>query len=105
MVNAESKSLDALSNALDTLAQNPFDITLHVKHIQLAQTLESSDPSHLHAAREMFVAHFPGTDDVWLPLIKSKEEAVDLNDAEGMLDMMELYAKAEADYLCELSFV
>ncbi|KZP31530.1 hypothetical protein FIBSPDRAFT_776202 [Athelia psychrophila] len=98
-MDAESKSLDALSNILDSLSQNPFDISLHVQHINLAQTLESSDPTHLHAAREMLVAQFPATDDVWMLLIKSKEESVDLNDAEGILDLMELYSKAEADYL------
>lgn len=104
-MDAESKSLDALSNILDSLSQNPFDISLHVQHINLAQTLESSDPTHLHAAREMLVAQFPATDDVWMLLIKSKEESVDLNDAEGILDLVELYSKAEADYLCELLLV
>lgn len=103
-MNAESESLDALSNILNTLSQNPFDLSLHVQHIHLAQKLESFDPSHLQGAREMLTDHFPATDDVWLPLIKAKEQSVDLDDIEGMLDMMELYAKAEADYLCALTF-
>lgn len=97
----ESQSLDALATILNALSQSPFDITLHAQHIRLAQSLHSFDPSHLSAAREMFTAHFPAGDDVWMPLIKEKEQTVDVSMAEGILDVLELYSRAEADYLCQ----
>ena len=97
----ESKSLDALATILSSLALSPFDISLHAQHIRLAQSIYSFDPSHLSAAREMLTTHFPAGDDVWMPLIKEKEQSVDLNQTVGILDMLELFSRAEADYLCE----
>lgn len=101
----ESRALDALSTLLESLSQAPFEVALHAKHINLAHTLKSFDPSHLDAAREMFTTHFPAGDEVWMPLIQEKEERVDLSQAEGILDILELYAKAEADYLCNYRFL
>lgn len=100
-MDAETQSLDDLSKVLTSLSQNPFDISLHAQHIRLAQSLESFDPSYIHAARETLTTHFPANDDIWMPLIKYKQESIDMNDAEGILDIMELYTRAEADYLCK----
>ena len=97
----ESRALDALATILSSLSLSPFDINLHAQHIRLAQSIQSFDPSHLSAAREMLTTHFPAGDEVWMPLIKEKEESVDLNQTEGIVDMLELYSRAEADYLCE----
>lgn len=102
-MDVESESLDVLSSSLNALSQNSYDISLHAQHICAAQKLHSLDPTHLDAAREMFIAHFPATDDIWLPLLTAKEESVNLSDLEGILDVMELYTKAEADYLCMLT--
>jgi squamous cell carcinoma antigen recognized by T-cells 3 len=99
----ESQTLDALATILTSLSQTPFDISLHVQHIRLAQSVQSIDQSHLSAAREMFTIHFPAGDEVWMPIIKEKEESVDLNEAEGILDVLELFSKAEADYFCQFS--
>jgi len=95
----ESQALDALATILTSLSQTPFDISLHAQHIHLAQSLQSIDQSHLSAAREMLTTHFPAGDEVWMPMIKEKEESVDLNQAEDILDVLELYSKAEADYM------
>jgi squamous cell carcinoma antigen recognized by T-cells 3 len=97
----ESQALDALAAILNSLSQTPFDINLHAQHIRLAQSMCSIDKSHLSAAREMLTTHFPAGDEVWLPMIKEKEESVDLNDAVNILDVLELYSNAEADYMCE----
>ncbi|KIM89071.1 hypothetical protein PILCRDRAFT_812968 [Piloderma croceum F 1598] len=95
----ESRALDALATILSSLTLSPFDISLHAQHIRLAQSIQSFDPSHLSAAREMLTTHFPAGDEVWIPLIKEKEESVDLNQTEGILDTLELYSRAEVDYL------
>jgi squamous cell carcinoma antigen recognized by T-cells 3 len=97
----ESRALDALATILSSLTLSPFDISLHAQHIRLAQSIQSFDSSHLSAAREMLMAHFPAGDEVWIPLIKEKEESVDLNQTEGIVNMLEVYSRAEADYLCE----
>jgi len=34
-----------------------------------------------------------------MPLIKEKEESVDLNQTEGIVDMLELYSRAEGGYI------
>jgi hypothetical protein len=101
----ESQALDALATILTSLSQTPFDISLHAQHIHLAQSLQSIDQSHLSAAREMLTTHFPAGDEVWMPMIKEKEASVDLNQAEDILDVLELYSKAEADYMCEYTCV
>jgi hypothetical protein len=100
----ESESLDALANTLTSLSQSPFEISLHAQHIRLAKSIQSFDTTHLSAAREMFTAHFPAGDEVWMPLIKEKEESLDMKEAESLLDMLELYTRAEGDYLCESIF-
>lgn len=97
----EEASLDALATLLTNLSQSPYDVSLHAQHVALAQTLESFDPSQSTAAREMFIAHYPAGEEVWLPLIQTKESSVDLTTAEGCLELLELYGKAEEDYLCE----
>lgn len=94
-------SLDALADILNTLSQSPFDISLHAQHIRLANSIKSFDPTHLSAAQEMLTAHFPAGDAVWMPLLKEKEESLDMKEAGSVLDMLELYTRAEGDYLCE----
>jgi len=101
----ESQSLDALANILTSLSQSPFDISLHAQHIRLAKSMKSFDPTHLSAAREMFKSHFPAGNEVWMPLIKDKEDSVDMNDPESVLDMLELYSTAEGDYLCKCTIL
>lgn len=95
----ESQSLDALANVLNELAEKPLDISLHAKHIHLAQSLEGMD-SEVHSAMEMFSNFYAAGEDVWLALIKAKANTVDLETANGVGELLALYARAEADYLC-----
>lgn len=47
---------------------------------------------------------YPAGEETWLPLIQGKESSVDLATPEGCLELLELYGKAEEDYLCECKF-
>jgi hypothetical protein len=67
--------------------------------------MQSFDPSHLSAAREMVTNHLPAGDDVWMPLIKEKQDSVDLNQLDDVMDVLELYSRGEQDYLCECTFI
>jgi hypothetical protein len=39
--------------------------------------------------------------DVWLPLLRHKVATLDLNTADGAGTLLELFAQAKNDYLCE----
>ncbi|KXN88177.1 hypothetical protein AN958_07636 [Leucoagaricus sp. SymC.cos] len=92
-------SLNALSNILSAIAEQPHNVSLHAQHIQIAQ----SDPalnSELKSAMEMmteFLAADP--EHVWIPLLDQKEHAVDLDTASGVEELLALYERAEKDYL------
>lgn len=94
-------SLNALSNILSQIAEEPYDVALHIQHIQLAQSDPGLD-TELKSAMEMmteFLAADP--EHVWLPLIKQKEESLDLDTTTGVEELLALYERAERDYLCE----
>ncbi|KAF8208710.1 hypothetical protein K438DRAFT_1812755 [Mycena galopus ATCC 62051] len=94
----ESQSLDALANVLSQLESKPFDISLHATHIRLTQSLEGMQEDAL-AAMEMMTSFFAAGEDVWLALIKAKEETLDLDSANGVEELLALYKRAEEDYL------
>ncbi|KAJ6584742.1 hypothetical protein B0H19DRAFT_1319016 [Mycena capillaripes] len=94
----ESQSLDALANVLSQLESKPFDFALHATHIQLTQSLEGMQEDAL-SAMEMMTSFFAAGEDVWLALIKTKEETVDLDSANGVEELLALYKRAEEDYL------
>lgn len=94
----ETEALEALSNLLTDLSANPYDISLHARHIGLASATSMEDQEHL--AREMMVTYWATGDEVWLPLIEAKEKTVDLGSREGVQEVLDLYNKAEDDYLC-----
>lgn len=94
-------SLNALSNILSQIAEQPYNVTLHLQHIHLAQSNPGLD-TELKSAMEMmteFLAADP--EHVWLPLVKQKEFSVDLETASGVEELLALYERAEKDYLCE----
>lgn len=95
----ESQSLDALSNVLSQLETKPFDLSLHATHIRLTQSLEGMQDDAL-SAMELLISFFAAGEDVWLALIKAKEDTVDLNSANGVEELLALYKRAEEDYLC-----
>lgn len=91
--------LDALANLLTELSVNSFDINLHVQHINLARSLDMDE--QVFVAREMATSYLAVGDDVWLPLIDAKMSSANPeNPIDISMEVLELYARAEADYLC-----
>lgn len=93
-----TSAVEALSKLLEAISENPYDLSLHVQHIRLAQ--ESGDEEQAHAAREMFAGFWAVGDDVWLPLLDAKERHEDVDTPEGMQAVLAHYRRAEEDYLC-----
>jgi hypothetical protein len=95
------ESLNALANILSQIAEQPFNVALHIQHIQIA----GSQPdlgAELKSALEMmteFLAADP--EHVWLPLIKQRESSLDFESSPEIEGLMELYERAENDYLCK----
>ncbi|KAG9315935.1 hypothetical protein JVU11DRAFT_3587 [Chiua virens] len=96
-VNA-SDGLDALADLLTELSVNAFDINLHLRHINLARSLPDMDAQVL-VAQEMAASYLAVGEDVWLPLIHAKLSSANIEDPAGVLEVLELYARAENDYL------
>jgi hypothetical protein len=96
----ESQALDALSNAINALVEKPFDFDYHVQHIRLAESLPGME-AEVTAAREMMSQFLAVGDDVWLPFLDHKERSADLETEAGVTELLTLYERAEADYLCE----
>ncbi len=95
----ESQSLDALATIINDLSERPHDITLHAKHIKLAQSVQGLH-SELQTAMEMLPVFLAAGEDVWLYLLDQKQNAVDLDTADGVTELFAWYERAEADYLC-----
>lgn len=93
-----NEALEALSNLLTALSESPYDLSLHAQHIRLADA--SGDAEQAVAAREMMTAYWPAGDEVWLPLLRAKQQSVNLETAEGIPDVLALYSVAEDDYFC-----
>ncbi|EPQ51022.1 hypothetical protein GLOTRDRAFT_66218 [Gloeophyllum trabeum ATCC 11539] len=93
----ESDNLEALSNLLTRLSSNPYDLSLHIQHVRLASATGMDE--QVNEAREMFANFYAVPDEIWVPLIEAKEKAVDLATAEGVKEILELYERAEGDYL------
>ncbi|KAF5382630.1 hypothetical protein D9615_003010 [Tricholomella constricta] len=94
----EAQSLEALTKVLNDLSESPYDISLHIQHIRLAQSLEGME-AQLKSAMEMLSDFLAAGKDVWSVLIEEKEKAVGLETAEGVEELLALYFRAEADYL------
>ncbi|KDR82688.1 hypothetical protein GALMADRAFT_57506 [Galerina marginata CBS 339.88] len=90
----EAESLDALANILGVVAEKPYDVSAHAQHIHLAQSLDAG----AHDAMEMMTQFMAAGDEVWLPLLQSKEQSVDLETEEGIEELLALYNFAENDY-------
>jgi squamous cell carcinoma antigen recognized by T-cells 3 len=94
-----NENLDALAKVLSELSERPHDIALHARHIQLAKSLEV-EPTEVQSALEMSTQFLAAGEDVWLALIEAKEASVDMGTVEGVEELLALYSRAEADYLC-----
>ncbi|KAI0263961.1 hypothetical protein BC834DRAFT_283892 [Gloeopeniophorella convolvens] len=93
----EEQALEALSNVITALAEAPYDLALHAQHIQLAAAAHMDD--QVLAARETLAGYYACADDVWIPLIEAKRASVDVDTVEGALAVLEVYGRAEEDYL------
>ncbi|KAF8463228.1 hypothetical protein DFH94DRAFT_786990 [Russula ochroleuca] len=93
----EEQALEALSNVISALSETPFDLSLHVQHIQLAVAAGMDD--QIREARDTLTAYYACGDDVWLPLIEDKKSAADLDTVDGVLSVLTAYKRAEDDYL------
>jgi squamous cell carcinoma antigen recognized by T-cells 3 len=91
--------LDALASILTRLAENPYDYEAHVRHIRLLKSAQDAD-SDLIAAIEMMANFYAIGEDLWSILIENKKKSVDLRTANGVGELLALYERAEADYLC-----
>lgn len=95
------ESLNALGDVLSQIAEQPFHVALHIQHIRIA----GSQPdlgAELKSALEMmteFLAADP--EHVWLPLIKQREASLDSESSLELEGFLELYERAENDYLCK----
>jgi hypothetical protein len=96
----QSQCLDALANAINALVEKPFDYASHIQHIRLADSVPGME-EEVTAAREMMAQFLAVGDHVWLPLLENKESSVDLETEAGVTELLALYERAEADYLCE----
>jgi hypothetical protein len=99
----EVESLDALAAILTELSENPYDLSLHAKHIALAQKHGLQD--QLHVARDMLVGVYAGDEDIWTPMIEYCKSQEDLVTPYGVGRVLEMYTRAEEDYLCECSCI
>ena len=97
----EAESLEALSNILTSISETPYDFALHVQHINVAETLGEGQQEQALSAREMMTGFWAAGEEVWFPLIHAKKASVDLDTEEGVTEALEMYEKAEDDYLCE----
>lgn len=98
----EAQSLEAVATILGEISAKPFDLSLHLRHIELAKTLD--DLESQITAFQMASQFLAVVDDIWLPFIDAKEKSVDLETQEGVEELLGTYALAEADYLCEYSW-
>ncbi|KAG2010078.1 RNA-binding protein Prp24 [Coprinopsis cinerea AmutBmut pab1-1] len=93
----DTQSLEAVSDILNQISEKPLDIGLHLRHIELANKLDDLE-SQLSAFQMM--ADFVAVgDEVWLPLIEARETSVDLETEEGVAELLQLFERAESDYL------
>ncbi|KAM5538638.1 hypothetical protein V8D89_007667 [Ganoderma adspersum] len=93
----EVDSLEALSGVLERLTDNPYDISLHAEHIRIARATGMDD--QVDSALEMMTVFWASGDGVWLPLIQHKIAASNLESPEDLQSILDLFARAERDYL------
>ncbi|KZV73245.1 hypothetical protein PENSPDRAFT_627695 [Peniophora sp. CONT] len=88
--------LEAISELLTKLSNEPYDLPTHIQHIDLAATAGEEEGNE---AREMFTAYWAAGDEVWMPLIDAKKRSSNIDSVSGAQEVHELYDKAEGDYL------
>jgi hypothetical protein len=97
----EVDSLEALANILNDLSENPYDLSIHYKHVALAQQNGMDD--QLQVACDMLAGVWSSSDTFWFPIIEHCKTRQATNTGEGVQYVLDMYKRAEADYLCEPS--
>jgi hypothetical protein len=95
----EAQALEAVANILGEISSKPLDLSLHLQHIELAKALDDLE-SQL-TAFQMVSEFLAVGDEVWLPFLAATAKSVNLETKEGAEDLLQLYEKAEGDYLCK----
>lgn len=96
----EAEALGVLSEIMSAIQEDPYDLSLHAKHIQEAQ--KYGLPEQANDARRLMTNFWAAADDVWLPLIDHRLQQ-DRNTVEDALEIHDLFNRAEDDYLCMLN--
>lgn len=94
----EADALEALSNVLNRLTENPYDIALHAENVRLAYSTGMED--QIDSALDMVTAFWMAGDEVWMPIIDRKQSTSNLESAQDLKAILNLYERAEQDYLC-----
>ncbi|KAI0795287.1 hypothetical protein BC629DRAFT_315116 [Irpex lacteus] len=93
----EVAALEALANNLALITENPYDLSLHIQNVRLGRETGMEDQAE--AALDMVITYWAAGEEVWTPLIDLRIKASDLESAEGIQSVLELFEKAEEDYL------
>lgn len=111
-----SNALDELSNVLTSIADSPYSLDSHVRHIKLITTSpELTD--QLESATELLASFFAAPPQVWSMYLQYKiqklgipesfensEEVTDVDlknvDLDALRDLFDCFRKATSDYLC-----
>ncbi|KAH9925424.1 RNA-binding protein Prp24 [Epithele typhae] len=93
----EADALDALATVLGRIADDPYNLTLHVEHILLARATNMDE--QIDSALDMVTAYWATSDAVWLPILERKIAASDLQSADDLQATLDLFVRAEGDYL------
>lgn len=94
----EADVLEALSDVLERLTINPYDLSLHAEHIRIAQATGMQD--QLISALDMMTAYWAVGDQLWLLLIQPNLASIP-ETVEELKSLLTLFQRAEEDYLCE----
>ncbi|GBE83236.1 predicted protein [Sparassis crispa] len=93
----EAAALEALSDVLNRLTDSPYDISLHAENVRIAYATGMDD--QIESALEMVTAFWAAGDQIWMPLIERKQQSEDMESAEGLRALLDLFGRAEQDYL------
>ncbi|KZT09316.1 RNA-binding protein Prp24 [Laetiporus sulphureus 93-53] len=93
----DADALEALSNILTRLTDNPYDITLHAENVRFSR--ETGMEDQIESALEMVTAFWAAGDYVWIPLIEHKLQSSNLESADDLRAVLDLCERAEQDYL------
>ncbi|KAL1745101.1 hypothetical protein HDZ31DRAFT_37139 [Schizophyllum fasciatum] len=95
----DESGLDALAEILNKIADKPFDVALHIEHMRLAEASTDPASAEVISACEMYTNFLAAEELVWARLLADKESSVDLTTAAGLEELLNLYERAENDYL------